>query len=351
MTAPDLEQRLVELRRAYLPALDAAIHSVAEQTSPRGSSLVPMLDYHFETGGKRLRGMLPLLVAELLDGDPRNAVPFGAACEMLHNATLVHDDLQDEDTHRRGRLAVWKKFGAPQAINLGDAMFYYTLMLIRRTEGSAELREALYERAMLDTLAVIDGQEREFALKVRPQPTLSEYFAMVDGKTSALMALSLSGGAMLCGASASTVASLREMAHHLGILFQIQDDVLDLYGDKGRERVGEDVAEGKRSLLVVQAMSALDGAQRERLVDIVDRPRDQTSEADIAEALVLFAAAGSLEYALAEIDRRRAAAMEAARRTANENLVRLANYLADLFLVPIAKVRAGRGSEAAVTSN
>ena len=346
MSAAELGRRLERLRRDHLPELVEAIHSVAVQTSPDGSSLVPMLDYHFDTGGKRLRGMLPLLVTEILGGEPARAVPFGAACEMLHNATLVHDDLQDQDTHRRGRPTVWKQFGEPQAINLGDAMFYYTLMLIRRIEGSAELRESLYERAMLDTLAVIDGQEREFALKSKPTPTLADYFTMVDGKTSALMALSLSGGAMLVGAGAGTIERIRDMAHHLGILFQIQDDVLDLYGDKGRGRVGEDVAEGKRSLLVVHAMSELEADARSRLVDIIDRPRDRTTDDDIAEVMRLFAEAGSLDHALAEIDRRRHAAIESASRTGNRNLVRLAQYLADLFLDPIADVRQSRARPA-----
>jgi len=339
MTPGDLEVRLARLRADYLEELSAAIEQVATDTSPSGSSLVGMLTYHFASGGKRLRGVLPLLVSELLGGDPARAVPFGAACEMLHNATLVHDDLQDEDTHRRGQPAVWTRFGAAQAINLGDAMFYYTLMLIRRIDGTAELRERLYERTMLDTLAVIDGQEREFFLKTMPSPSLEAYFQMVDGKTSALMALAVSGGAMLAGASTRTVEALREMAHHLGILFQVQDDVLDIYGDKGRERAGEDVAEGKRSLLVVHALRALPTPQRARLLEILDRPRDATTTALIAEVVEHFEVAGALPFALAEIERRRAAAVEAAERTEVPALAPLADALAELFLKPIADIR------------
>lgn len=342
MSFQELERDLERLQRERLPQIIEAIDSVAVGTSPAGSSLVDMLRYHFETGGKRLRGVLPLLVTELLGGEVERAIPFGAACEMLHNATLVHDDLQDGDTHRRGRVTVWKRYGEAQAINLGDAMFYYTLMLIRRIEGTPELRESLYERAMLDTLEVIDGQEREFALKSKLHPTLDDYFAMVDGKTSALIALSLSGGAMLAGAGERTVEPLRRAAHHLGILFQIQDDVLDLYGDKGRERVGEDVAEGKRSLLAVHALGALPEPERERLRTVLDLPREDTTVELIEEAKASFERAGSLDFALDEIERRREAAIGAAARTGHRNLVRLAEHLADLFLRPIASITVAR---------
>ncbi len=335
MKPAEIHRRLEEIRSRCLPEVLASIADVARRSSPPGSSLVRMSDYHFETGGKRLRGLLPLLVADLLETDPRAAVPFGAACEMLHNATLVHDDLQDGDTHRRGRATVWAKFGAAQAINLGDAMFYYTILLIQELPVPASVVQDLIGLTVSDTIQVVDGQEREFALKSNPTPTLADYVRMVEGKTSALMSLSLSGGALVAGADASTVDALRSVGRHLGVLFQIQDDVLDVYGDKGRQRTGEDIAEGKRSVLAVHAAEQLDPDRRRSLLAILDRPRDDTTDEDIREVRRLFDRVDSLSFALAEIERRRVRAEAAAASTRIASLVGLADYLAGLFVAPI----------------
>ena len=123
-------------------------------------------------------------------------LPFGAACEMIHNATLVHDDLQDGDELRRGRPTVWRQYGMPQAINLGDAMFYYAVLLTQHTELSPARRDALITSVLNETLRVIDGQEQEFQLKVNGRPTMQAYLSMVEGKTSGLFALPI-GGARL----------------------------------------------------------------------------------------------------------------------------------------------------------
>jgi geranylgeranyl pyrophosphate synthase/phytoene/squalene synthetase len=334
-----LAQRLTALQTERLPEVMDAIRSVVEQASPEGSSLAPMSAYHFESGGKRLRAMLPILVADLYDADPSLTVPFGAACEMLHNATLVHDDLQDGDTHRRGRLAVWKAFGAPQAINLGDAMFYYALLLLHRSAAEPSARERVARQLMLDTIAVIDGQEREFALKTEPHPRLDQYFRMVEGKTSALFSACLGGGGELVGAPHSAVEALREIGRQLGVLFQVQDDLLDLYGAKGRDRVGQDVAEGKRSAMVVHALNTLSGAERQELWDLVDRPREATTDADIERAKAIMEASGSIAYSIEEIDRRRQAALDAASVTGDRRLQELARFLAELFVRPIDGLR------------
>ncbi len=252
----DFRERFVSLRERWLPAILELASDAIERSSPPGSTLPGMARYHMKTGGKRLRALLPLLTAEALGSDPAALVPLGAACEVLHNATLVHDDLQDGDRLRRGEPTVWARYGMPQAINLGDAMFYWTLLLVQRLDAPADRREAVAERVLLETLRVIDGQEQEFSLKTAPA-NLEGYFAMVEGKTSGLFALPMAGAALYCGAPPAVVDDLAEAARHMGVLFQIQDDVLDLYGSKGRDMVGTDIAEGKRSALVVRALTTL----------------------------------------------------------------------------------------------
>ncbi len=329
----DVSARFGSLRTRYLDDILTLIKATAREAG--GDSLDDMTAYHLATGGKRLRALLPLLIAENLGRDPAKMIPFGAACEMLHNATLVHDDLQDGDEVRRGRPTVWKQYGIPQAINVGDAMFYYTLLLAQRLEVAAPIREAAARRILVETLRVIDGQEREFQLKLADPVTLDDYFRMVEGKTSGLFALPMAGAAEVVGAPAPLVAGLTEAARHLGVLFQIQDDVLDLYGDKGRDVQGSDIGEGKRSALVVHALETASVDDRAWLLSILDKDRSETTAQDVTDVMGLFDRTGSLRYALDELGRRRKRAIEAVRETGPADVVELVGGLCDLFLAPI----------------
>jgi hydroxymethylglutaryl-CoA reductase len=330
-----LLNRFSELRKEFWPAMQKTMDEVIASSTPADSTLAVMCTYHMETGGKRLRALLPLLVAEALEVDKARVVSLGAACEMLHNATLVHDDLQDGDLVRRGRMTVWNRFGVPQAINLGDAMFYFSVLLVQLLESK---KVPMAKRLLVETLRVIDGQEKEFALKDIEDISLDDYFVMVEGKTSGLFALPMGGAAELCGAPADLVAGLEEAARHMGVLFQIQDDALDLFGDKGRDQVGTDIAEGKRSALVVHALTTVDETTAKRLTEIVDRERTATSAEDIAEAIEILRNAGSLDFALDEIRRRKAAALTVKTVAEHERLHALVSGMCDLFLKPIASL-------------
>jgi len=216
MTAASISSR----RPERPPPGDAAASSVAVRAEFEAlrERYLPDIMALIETGGKRLRAVLRLRVGEAVGADPAQLVPFGAACEMLHNATLVHDDLQDGDRLRRGRATVWHRYGAAQAINLGDAMFYYTLLLVHRLELPIDRREAIARRVLEETLRVIEGQEREFRLRQFSRPPLPDYFAMVEAKTSGLFALPMAGAAALCGRPAEVVRGLQEAAGHMGPL-------------------------------------------------------------------------------------------------------------------------------------
>ncbi|MBI4705084.1 MAG: polyprenyl synthetase family protein [Deltaproteobacteria bacterium] len=335
-------QHFDKLKQAHLPAILALIEEVIGTASPRGSAVAAMCRYHLETGGKRLRALLPLLVAEALERDPAPLVPFGAACEMLHNATLVHDDLQDGDEMRRGRASVWRRFGSAQAINLGDAMYYYAVLLVQRLDLPAEAREAATRRLLLETLRVIEGQEQELALRTVERPSLDAYFAMVEGKTSGLFALPMAGAAEICGAEPEIVGALGEAAGHLGVLFQIQDDVLDLYGDKGRGERGSDVGEGKRSALVVHALGHADEEQACWLRQVLDAPRQDTTSDDVDAVAALFERTGSLRFVLDEIARRAQRAAGVATFAGRPRLQALCAGLCELCLKPIAPLVAAK---------
>jgi geranylgeranyl diphosphate synthase, type I len=253
--------------------------------------------------------------------------------------------VQDGDRMRRGRETVWHRFGTPQAINLGDAMFYYTLLLIQRLDVPIARREAAARRVLQETLRVIDGQEREFALRRCARPRLDEYFVMVEAKTSGLFALPIAGAAAICGQPPQTVQGLQEAARHLGVLFQIQDDVLDLYGDKGRGMRGNDIREGKRSMMVVHALQSASAADAARLSAILEKDRDATSTEEVEEALQIFSRTGSLEYALEEVTQRRRRALDVPALDAHPHLLSVIEAMCDLFLEPIEPVISPGGGQ------
>ena len=338
---PDIMLQFEGLHKAFMPEILKLIREVVEQAHPDGSTLEQMLQYHMQTGGKRLRALTPLMVAKAFGRDPEELLALGAACEMLHNATLVHDDLQDGDTTRRGQATVWAHFGMPQAVNLGDAMFYYTVLLSQRLGVPAPRREVAARRLLLETLRVIDGQELEFALKHERPTTIEDYFRMVEGKTSGLFALPIAGAAEVLGQPKAVVEALAEAARHLGVLFQIQDDVLDIYGDKGRGSAGSDIGEGKRSVLVVHALTHADNVERAWLLDVLDKPREETTDQNVQKVIELFHRTGSLTFALDEIRSRRTQALEAPALQNHPRVLKLLQGLADLFARPIASLLEG----------
>jgi len=330
----NFQVRFAQARESWLPEIMALMDETIHSSVPAGSTLPGMARYHMDTGGKRLRALLPLLTADALGRDPAPLVPLGAACEILHNATLVHDDLQDGDRVRRGRPTIWTHYGEPQAINLGDAMFYWTLLLVHRLDAPPALREAVAKRVLLETLRVIDGQEQEFGLKGQPA-SLAGYFSMVEGKTSGLFALPMAGAAVVCEAPPAVVDDLAEAARHMGVLFQIQDDVLDLFGSKGRDMVGTDIAEGKHSVLVVHALTTLPPEQARWLQAMLDAPREATCPEQVARVIELMRSCGALDFALAELAHRRDAALGVASVASSAELTQLVGGMCDVFLAPI----------------
>ncbi len=332
----ELTSRFEALRRAWWPHIRALMDEVVRAAGGGDSLLTRMADYHLQTGGKRLRAVLPLLIAEALGDDPRRLVPFGAACEMLHNASLVHDDLQDGDCTRRDRATVWKKFGTAQAINLGDAMIAYTILLMQRLEVPAPLRERATSLLLLEMLRVTEGQVRELELKTRPAVTLADYMSVVESKTSRLFALPLGGTALLCGAPEEVEQGLIEAARHIGVLFQIQDDILDVYGEKGRGSVGEDIREGKQSVLIVHCLGVAGAREAAWLRGVLDRPRSETTAEDVDSARELFGRSGSLAFALDELERRRQAALAVPALAAYPALNKVLGEACSLFLSPIS---------------
>lgn len=290
-----------------------------------------------ESGGKRLRARLGLAAVEALGGSAKDATGWAAACELLHNATLVHDDLQDGDKVRRGRPTTWVRFGSAQAINAGDLLFMLPYAAIGAVATSDAIKWRLTNVLCRQASQVIRGQIDELEMTTRMETTWPVYDHAIVGKTSALFELPVEGAAILCGATDAEAARLTSPFRALGMLFQMQDDVLDLFADKGRDSRGSDVREGKVSALVVEHVTRHPN-EREWLVDILKTPRDATSQSMVDAVIERFEKGGALKGVLERIDREALRAINAPELKTAPKVGGLMSDLVKVIVEPIAKV-------------
>ncbi len=256
---------LRERAEIMLPEIERELQSqVARLNFPRTTAFHEMLTYHMgwtgagagkEAAGKRIRPLITLLTAEACGADFRAALPAAAAVELIHNFSLAHDDVQDNSEKRRGRLAVWKIWGAPMAINVGDALFILAgqAMLDLRKNFPAET--TLRASAILHEacLSLTCGQFLDMSYEGRGDLTNEDYYPMIAGKTSALLAACAEIGALLGDANETRQEEYRAFGHHLGLAFQVQDDILGVWGDEALtgKSAASDLEEGKNSLPIL----------------------------------------------------------------------------------------------------
>jgi len=223
------------------------------------------ITYSLDGGGKRLRPMLLLMAFSLFDDDCRRALPAAAAVEVFHNFTLLHDDIMDRAPMRRGKPSVAAKWGDNVAILSGDAMLIEAYMLLRKLPP--EQLPRVLETFNSMALQVCEGQQYDMDFETKPKVSVVEYMNMIELKTSVLLAGALSIGAMIGGASDEACRKLYRFGIEIGLAFQLQDDLLDSYGEAAAlgKTIGGDILEGKKSFLMVQAMSRASEEQREVL--------------------------------------------------------------------------------------
>lgn len=220
--------------------------------------------YSMSGGGKRLRPVLLLLCTEAFGGDVQEALPAAAAVEMFHNFTLLHDDIMDNAAVRRGKPSVHARWGENVAILSGDTMMIYSYRLLSQVpeEKLARVMEIFTSMA----LEVCEGQQYDMDFEEQQKVSVPEYMQMIELKTAALLAGSAMIGAVLGNASAEDCRKVYRFAQELGLAFQLQDDLLDSYGDERLgKKIGGDILEGKKTCLMLNAMSRASDEDREVL--------------------------------------------------------------------------------------
>lgn len=242
---------------------------VSRLDMPRTKPFHEMLTYHMgwtgegsgpEATGKRIRPLLVLLSTASCEADWQSALPAAAAIELVHNFSLVHDDIQDNSDKRRGRPTTWVKWGMPMAINVGDALFVLSNQAIMDLKESypPEIVVKAAEILHHTCLELTRGQFLDISYEERNNLSVEDYWPMISGKTAALLSACCHIGALLGGADDARQDSYRAFGHYLGLAFQVQDDILGIWGDEALtgKSAASDLIEGKNSLPVLAGLGA-----------------------------------------------------------------------------------------------
>ena len=260
-----------------------------------------MMEYHLgwtdgASGGKRIRPLLCLLACAACGADWERALPMAAAIELLHNFSLLHDDIQDNSPLRRGRPTVWTKWGVAQAINAGDAMFTLAHLAphaLAQRGVPAEIALKALEIFDATCLRLTQGQYLDMDFEKRERVTVAEYEQMIEGKTAALIATSTGLGALIAGANESRRVAFEQYGRVLGLAFQIYDDWLGIWGDPAvtGKSAASDLEKRKKSLPVVYGLERSAAFAR-----AYSQPH--TADESVAELARVLDALGAQAYTL-----------------------------------------------------
>ncbi len=287
----------------YLPALDSTLREVVT-AAPKAEGFNLLLEYPMGwvdtdghpvsiPGGKRVRPLLLLLCAEASGGDWHDALPAAAAVEILHNFSLIHDDIEDVSPLRHGRATVWKQWGVANAINAGDAMFALAYAAL------AGLRGRVPDSVALDALDIFNatnldltrGQHLDMRFETQPTVTAGDYLTMIEGKSAALLAAAAQLGALIGSHDPAVATHYHAFGLNLGLAFQIRDDVLGIWGDPAvtGKSAATDILARKKSLPVLFALER-SSALRELY------KAESFGDAEVADAVALLDALDARGY-------------------------------------------------------
>jgi geranylgeranyl diphosphate synthase type I len=293
------------LARRYLPALDSTLRQlVASVSLADAEDFGVMLRYplgwvdehgqpYQQQTGKRIRPLLLMLSTEAAGGDWQTALPAAAAVELLHNFSLIHDDIQDDSPTRHSRPTVWKVWGIANAINAGDALFALANSALQQLEVIPSIALEAWAIFNRTTLELTRGQHLDMRFEKQETVTVDAYLSMIRGKSAALVSACAQIGALIGSSGSVTAAHFAEFGRNLGIAFQIRDDILGIWGDPAvtGKSAATDILSRKKSLPVLYGLS-----QSEALLDVYRS--EPFGEAQVSEAVRLLDGVDAHGYAL-----------------------------------------------------
>lgn len=257
--------------------------------------------YILTSGGKRLRPLLVLFSARIVNNDSKKGYYAAAAVELLHNFTLVHDDIMDNAEKRRGLLTLHKKYDINTAILVGDSLLAvaYETLLMDCGNDSKKIVSS-FTKSLVE---VCEGQSLDKEFETRCDVSVDEYLAMIQKKTSALFEMCCKLGAMISGGNANQINALSTFGRNLGMAFQIQDDLLDILGPEEEfgKISGGDLIEGKKTFLFLSALSNAKGRDEKALLSVVKHKGIKKAQVD--KYRKLYARLGIFELAATEIEK------------------------------------------------
>jgi geranylgeranyl diphosphate synthase type I len=286
------------LLQPHRAALDHRLQApLARLELAGGERLHAMTLDQLRSGGKQLRGLLPAALVQAGGGPVAAAIELGACIELIHNGTLVHDDIQDGDRFRRGQPTLWTIHGQAQAINVGDAMLVGPIAAILRAEViPSSLRGPLASLLTEALLETIRGQVADLSLRDLPDPRREDLAAVHVAKTGPLFAACLAGAALLLDRPQASIDAAHDLAQGLGLAFQVRDDLLDALGAKGRGAPGADLREGKPTWPMLRALEHATPEQAIRLRGQLRRAAEAPlTDAEVAATIAWLHQSGGIE--------------------------------------------------------
>ena len=277
----------------YIKIFEDYIKKELKHNKPK--NLYEPVKYLLESGGKRLRPIIVLYVSELFGGKITNSLPAAAALEIFHNFTLAHDDIMDNSLMRRGKKTINSKWDNNTGILSGDVMLIISYEILNQYEDSKYiiLSKKLTEISRL----VCEGQQADMDFSSKKDITENEYLEMIKNKTAVLIACSFMFGGIVADSDTSNIDLLYKIGLNLGIAFQLEDDLLDCFGDQKKfgKKIGGDIIEKKKTLLYIYTIKNLRKKQREEFKKVFDSD-EFSEELKISKIKTFYEDSGSVNY-------------------------------------------------------
>ncbi len=277
----------------YIKIFEEFLKKEIDHNNPK--NLYEPVKYLLESGGKRLRPLITLFVSDLFTGNKTNALPASAALEIFHNFTLAHDDIMDNSLMRRGKKTINSKWDNNTGILSGDVMLIISYEILNKYE---DYKYILLSKQLTQTSRLVcEGQQNDMDFSLKKNVLEDEYFEMIENKTAVLIGCSFMFGGIVSDLNTKDINILYEVGKNLGIAFQLEDDLLDCFGDESKfgKKIGGDIIEKKKTLLYIHTQSKLNNDKKVEFENIFFS--DNTVESIKIDSIKMFyKTSGAVEY-------------------------------------------------------